>query len=67
MTKDEIIKRLCDLSTKIGNVVFEEQIPHDCFCGEKESDNFQFDETILEFIESAVNNRIDNLLKKGII
>ena len=56
MTKQEVRIRFCNLSKKVGNDIFNNRIPHDCFCddGTPLVKNFQFDEKILEFIETAV-------------
>lgn len=32
--RDETIKRLCVLVSKVGNEVYKSTVSHDCFCGE---------------------------------
>ncbi len=61
MKKIEIIRRLCTLTTLVGDKKFNHQIPHDCFCDEIHIDNrfFRFDEEIIKFIENAVKDKLD--------
>jgi hypothetical protein len=58
MTKQQVIERLCALTTMVGDKVFSNKYAHDCFC--KASPNFQFEEEILLFIENAVRMRADD-------
>lgn len=60
MTKQEVLERLCALSTRVGRHL-DHEYSHDCFCGAGRKDfvnGFRFDEQILAFIEAAVNDRI---------
>lgn len=64
LTKQQVIERLCKLSTKVGEEVFCNQKAHDCFCGENKtsevfSGGFQFEEEVIEFIEEAVREKMD--------
>lgn len=59
MKKKDVIERFCALSTKIGHELYKDSIAHDCFCGNIDDANFQFDETILEFIERAISKEIE--------
>jgi len=61
MNKDQVIKRLCALSSNVGSRKFKSSIPHDCFCedGKNSCFSFQFDEQIIEFIEQAVNEKLN--------
>lgn len=59
MTKEEVIGKLCALSSFVGGHVFHHKIPHDCFCGLNRPEweglgGFQFDSEILDFISKAV-------------
>lgn len=58
MTKNEVIAKLCELCTKVGNEHFKHEISYDCFCDENMT-SFQFDEKIIEFIETAVEEKIN--------
>ena len=55
MTRNEILKRLCELSTKIGNSNGD-LLAHDCFCEGYNERSFIFDEKIINYIEWCVNN-----------
>ena len=57
MTREEVIKRFCALSTKVMEKQFNYLIPADCFCGEKAFGG-AFDSEIVEFIESAVEEKL---------
>ena len=65
LTKKETIANLCFLATTIGENVFENKIPHDCFCGENEETEkdylggFQMDSEIIEYIKTAVREKIE--------
>ena len=67
MTKDEVLKRLCRLSARVDDEVFHFDSPADCFCGQSEpslardlfvGDDYRYDETVLAFIEHAVEQAI---------
>lgn len=61
MTKDEVVERLCELASRVGSEVFQDQSAHNCFCGENdlsERFGFRFDEEVLLWIESAVKERM---------
>ena len=61
LDKLEVIQRFCKLSSKVGEVKFKHKIPQDCFCNEKcyNQNYFQFGEEVLEFIEDAVKDRLE--------
>ena len=59
MNISKIRKELCKLTTKVGNKVFNCEIPFDCWCGLLSDENFQFDEKIIEFIKDAVDKAIE--------
>jgi hypothetical protein len=59
----KVIERLCNLVSEVGSVRYRDELPHDCFCGENPRDikfDFQCDEEIIAFIESAVRARLSN-------
>ena len=65
MTKNEVIKKFCDLSSKVADKVFKSQKASDCFCtcamlgaqtNKYQSKNFNFEREVVEFIEKAVEN-----------
>ena len=58
MIKEQVITRLCELCTLVGEKVYNHQKAHDCFCSSSKRD-WQFDEDILKFIEEAVRGKID--------
>ncbi|HPM74270.1 MAG TPA: hypothetical protein PLA71_00945 [Saccharofermentans sp.] len=59
MTKDQVIARLCNLSTWVGSKIFKEKHAHDCFCSltPTEHPSFQFEEAIIKYIEKAVTEK----------
>lgn len=56
--KAEVLSRLCKLSTKVTETQFKYTLPSDCFCGEKCSHHFQYDEEVILFIEQCVLNKL---------
>lgn len=57
MKREDVIKKLCVLCTKVGESEhFDNKYAHDCFCGEKEA--FQFDRKILDFITDAIDEKL---------
>ena len=54
MTKQEVIKRFCQLSDTVSSVVFQDEKSADCFCGDLFEDTFSFEDDVLNFIERAV-------------
>lgn len=66
MNKEDVTKRLCKLSTIVGERAFGNLKAHDCFCvdavnNENFLDRFQFEDDVLRFIEVAVNERLEKL------
>ena len=59
MTKTEVITRLCDLSSQVGDKVFKNKEAHDCFCDLNPMAGFQFSEQVILFIEKAVKEAIE--------
>jgi len=60
MDKNTVLKRLCAVATQVGAEVFKEQRAHDCFCGTNPGvtdANFSFEEEVLDFIETAVQEK----------
>lgn len=60
LSKQETIQRFCALGSEVGSIVYQDQLVHDCFCGDNPfvEGCFGFDEAVLEFIESAVKDSI---------
>lgn len=61
MTRQDVIERLCALTTKVGREQFNHVEPTDCWCGEMHSsswDYFQFSEVVMQFIEKSVNDAL---------
>jgi hypothetical protein len=56
MKREEVIKRLCALSAEVMCSRFKYQEPADRFCNVQ--CNFQFSERVVEFIESAVREKL---------
>lgn len=67
MDKKDVVERLCDLASRVGSKAFNNMKAHDCFCeaggAEKRAahalGDFQFEDDVLRFIETAVNKRLD--------
>ena len=57
MTRREVISRFCALATKVRKEVFGNDIPADCIC--MDQIGFEFNETLLKYIEEAVYKQID--------
>ena len=59
--KEKVINRLCDLVTEVGIKQFKSRLAHDCFCNESvvSDEYFNCDNEVLEFIETAVRNAIN--------
>jgi hypothetical protein len=57
MTKQEVLKRLCELTTEVMTRHYGARVPADCFCTEKilpAGLKFEFSEWVIVFIEEAV-------------
>jgi hypothetical protein len=65
MNKADVTGWFCGLASKVGSEVFNDQEPHDCFCGDNPvSDaNFRMDKRVLDFIGQAVNEKIIKQMK----
>lgn len=62
--RQEVIERLCALVEEVNERKFGWQIASDCFCGRVDATNapwwdYQFEEQMLEFIETAVHKALD--------
>ncbi|APC44465.1 hypothetical protein [Pseudoalteromonas phage PH357] len=63
ITKQEAIEQLCELCSTVGAISFRHKMPHDCFCGENKDnfrDSFQFDQSIIDYIKEAVDEKLYN-------
>jgi hypothetical protein len=65
----EVIERLCALVSEVGERQFASAVPHDCFCGKNPRGivDFQVDEGVIVFIESAVRDRLSNKACSGLL
>ena len=64
----KVIERLCNLVSEVGSLHYRDELPHDCFCGTNPRGikfDFQCDEEIIEFIESAVHAGLSNTACSG--
>lgn len=65
--KDEVIRRLCKLATRVAVQLYHSHAAADCFCGQSDParavalvligyrlDDYRFDECVMQFIEEAV-------------
>ena len=59
MERKEIIKKFCALSTKVMREKFNYKVPADCFCDRHSKTDFYFDKAIVDFIELAVQEKLD--------
>lgn len=68
MKKNEVIKELCRICTGIADQRNDHSLPHDCFCGDYDNDDtFQFSQWYLNFIDEAVNEKIEREKVTGTI
>jgi len=60
ITRDEVLKALCAITTKVGKHLDNMQ-PYDCFCRAfaDTNPNFQFSPEVIAFIEQAVQAKIE--------
>jgi len=61
MNRQEVLSKLCELCTTVSHNAFDYQHASDCFCDPNRYDrksSFQFDETVLTFIQDAVHEKI---------
>jgi len=57
--KDEVIRRLCELSGEVGRY-FSSAHAYDCFCSTRTPGmSYDYSETVLKFIESAVREKLE--------
>jgi len=61
-SKDEVIRRLCALSTEVMEKQFDYQQAADCFCsdGPIPDEHFIFSHAVLEFIENSVRSAMSS-------
>lgn len=60
MTRNEVVKRFCELSSKVGAQHFHHDFSYDCFCEDSTAHPalFSFDEAVMKFVEDAVNEKM---------
>lgn len=61
--KQEVVNRLCSIVSTIGKEHFKSKEAFDCICHKNLSmipkvENFQFSESILDFVEEAVKEKM---------
>jgi len=59
MTGQEAIRRLCKLTSEVGDAVFGSQRASDCFCDEAVFESPVVEEEVIEFIEAATRRSIN--------
>lgn len=67
MNKQEVIERLCKLTSKVANEKFKWDLPADCVCGVRSLSgaDYRFDERVLKFIEDAVEVALGGDFRTG--
>jgi len=62
MNRTEVITSLCEVASKVGSKVFQDNYAHDCFCSDPRANNykdFRFETPVMDFIIEAVNEKIE--------
>ena len=61
MNRNEVLERMCKLSTKVMIDMFDASVPADCICidNARQKQYFQFSEKVMSFIEDAVNSKLE--------
>jgi len=57
MTRQDVLKRFCQLSDDVMTKVFMCRVAADCFC--RKDKHFNFSAEVVKFIEEAVREKID--------
>ena len=59
MNREQVIERLCELVSKVGREVHHSEISHDCFCDERNKDDYPIvHSNVIEFIECVIENEL---------
>ncbi len=60
LTKDDVIRRLCSLTSKVMRERFNYKVPADCLCNDGPADpyGFRFSDQVLKFVEDAVTRAL---------
>ena len=63
MKKEEVIEKFCILASTVNQECFKHSVPSDCFCSTNSLSEtvFMFDPKIIEFIQDAVNEKLDQM------
>lgn len=64
MTKEQAINRLCNLTSKVMQMEFNNQEPADCFCQCANLPHQHTSEKIIRFIEEAVGEKLNSNAQK---
>jgi len=64
MTRQEVLSKLCEITSEVGREVYHSQYAHDCFCGaskfaDKGIFKFLFESQVLDYIRDAVNEKME--------
>lgn len=61
MQRNEVINRLCKISTRVSREIYGHTRPATAFCGDMtDPDGYRFDSEVIEFIERAVQTAIES-------
>jgi len=64
MNKNEAIGALCIIAAQVMSEKFEDMVPADCICPAGPDNNFNFHQSIINFIASAVDEKLAREKKK---
>ena len=65
MKRQEVLMRFCNLSSLVAAKEYNWELLANCICSESlaRDESYQFDEQIMEFIERAVKDRLNSVVK----
>lgn len=69
MTRESVLVRLCVVANRVMNEEFKLSEPADCFCGQGATNpaHFHFSESVMRFIEDAVDEKLKQRIKSAAI
>lgn len=53
MRRDDVMRRLCKITSEVMADKLNCTVPADCFCSDSMTRDFEFSERVLDFIEDA--------------
>lgn len=66
LTQEQVLERLCALSTGVRDEVLGLGVASDCFClGKVKPEDFRFEEDVIKFIESAIKEYTEEYLHEN--